>query len=303
MCPRVSVIIPTYNCKEYICEAVDSLLNQSFKDFELIIVNDGSTDGTEEVIEYYINRFPEKIEYIKQKNKGAAAARNAGIRASSGEFIAFLDADDLWLPNKLTAQISVFDTHPSIGLVHTNVYGFGGPSGTYLGRYWMTSEQIERHSGHIFLDFFFRNIRITFSTVMIRRTCLTNVGLLDEYLNKFGGEDRDLLLRVLWEYKAYFINHPLAKYRDRTDSRGQKYEKKIIGQTYIYDKITQHYNLPASYKKKAMSSIYVEWAEWCYSRFRILDGLKLQMKAIKCNPRNRTAYTITQQIVRNMLNT
>lgn len=300
MCPRVSVIIPTYNCKEYVCEAVDSVLNQSFKDFELIIVNDGSTDGTEQVLKKYFEGFPDKIKYIEQENKGISVARNIGIRASSGEFIAFLDADDLWLPEKLATQIVVFDTNPNVRFVHTNTYGFGGPEGTYLNRYWMSREQIKKHSGYIFFELYFRNIRITVSTVMIRRECLDKVGIYDEYLSLLGCEDRELFLRILWQFEAIYVDEPLAKYRDRADSMGQNFEKMIIAQEYVYDKIAKLYGLPNSYKKKGLSSVYYEWASAFYSSLHIREGLKFQLKSIIYNPMNPYNYNLTRKMLKQL---
>lgn len=299
---RVSVIIPTYNCSQYIAEAIDSVLNQSFLDFELIIVNDGSTDDTEEIISRYLNNPSDKIRYINQENRGLAAARNTGIRRSSGEFIAFLDADDLWLPNKLSAQISVFDQYANVGFVHTNCYGFGGPYGTYVNRFWMNAEQIKNHSGLIFWNLFFRKIRITASTVMLRRKCLDRIGHFDEALSKLGSEDRDLFLRILWEYEAVYINEPLAKYRDRSDSMGQNYGKMIKAQRYVYDKITKLYELPNSYKRKALSAVYHEWASESYNLFKFRRGFSLQLKAIFYNPGNRMAYLITKKMMKQLWN-
>ncbi len=110
--PKVSVIIPTYNRAHFLCEALDSALSQTFKDFEIIIVDDGSTDNTKQVLEKYGSR----IYYIYQENKGRAEARNTGIRRAKGEHIAFLDDDDIWLPNKLEKQVFFLDARPDIGI-------------------------------------------------------------------------------------------------------------------------------------------------------------------------------------------
>lgn len=99
--PRVSVVMPSYNCAQYLAEAVDSALAQTYRDFEIVVVDDGSKDNTEEVA----RRYGSKIQYIKQENRGLPGARNTGIRASSGEYIALLDADDSWFPEKLARQI------------------------------------------------------------------------------------------------------------------------------------------------------------------------------------------------------
>src|ERR1043165_2216673 len=103
--PRVSVIIPAYNAAEFIGETLDSVYAQTFKDFEVVVVNDGSPDT--EDLERELARFPEKLRYVKQENQGAAAARNTGIKNARGEFVAFLDADDTWLPMFLEKQIEL----------------------------------------------------------------------------------------------------------------------------------------------------------------------------------------------------
>ena len=114
--PRVSVIIPTYNCDRFLPEAIDSVLMQTYQDYEIIVIDDGSTDQTCQVLEFYQN----KIRYFYQENQGSAVARNLGIKQAQGEFIAFLDADDFWiLPEKLAEQVNCFEQQPSLGSVHT----------------------------------------------------------------------------------------------------------------------------------------------------------------------------------------
>ena len=110
LCPKVSVIIPTYQHADFVGEAIDSALAQTYTDYEIILVNDGSTDGTKEIAAEYRNQ----IKYIYQDNRGLPAARNTGILASKGEYMAFLDADDVWLPNKLKLEVEFLDMHPSV---------------------------------------------------------------------------------------------------------------------------------------------------------------------------------------------
>src|SRR3989304_595361 len=112
--PRVSVIIPTYNTAHYIAPAVESVLGQTYQDTEIIVVDDGSTDNTRTVLTPYMDR----IQYIVQDNKGRSEARNRGIHQSQGEFIAFLDADDLWLPDKLSQQVAALDEHEQAVLAY-----------------------------------------------------------------------------------------------------------------------------------------------------------------------------------------
>jgi glycosyltransferase involved in cell wall biosynthesis len=118
--PKVSVVIPTYNCSSYLKEAVDSVLNQTYRNYEVLVVDDGSSDGTRCTLEPYLDT----INYIYQENRGAPAARNTGIRAATGEFIALLDADDVWLPEKLQLQMEYFESHENCSLVYTDMKTF-----------------------------------------------------------------------------------------------------------------------------------------------------------------------------------
>lgn len=113
--PRVSVVIPTYNCERYLAQAVESVLSQNDCDYELLVIDDGSTDNTRSVLEPYSDR----LGYIYQENQGVAAARNHGIKLAKGEFIAFLDSDDYFLSDKLAAQVARFDAEPNLGIVHS----------------------------------------------------------------------------------------------------------------------------------------------------------------------------------------
>jgi len=114
---KVSVIIPAYNA-EYIREAIDSVLNQTFKDFEIIVIDDGSTDNTPNILKSYGN----KIRWKSQENKGSASATNEGIKMAKSEYIAYIDADDVCLPERLEIQIKYLDEHPDVGLVYTDFY-------------------------------------------------------------------------------------------------------------------------------------------------------------------------------------
>lgn len=113
--PQVSIIIPTYNGERFIAKAVESILNQSYQDYEIIVIDDGSSDGTAQALQPYL----ERIRYFEQENQGVAAARNRGLELAQGKLIAFLDQDDVLLPDKLALQVSYFDSHPNIGIVHS----------------------------------------------------------------------------------------------------------------------------------------------------------------------------------------
>lgn len=118
----VSVIIPVYNSEKYLAEAIDSVLAQTYQDFELIIIDDGSSDHSREIATSY-----PKVNYVYQENRGVAAARNRGVQLAKGDFLAFLDADDIWLPNKLAIQMRVFAKNPSLEIVTGYVKQFISP--------------------------------------------------------------------------------------------------------------------------------------------------------------------------------
>ncbi|MFM6456289.1 MAG: glycosyltransferase family 2 protein, partial [Planktothrix sp.] len=119
--PQVSVIIPVYNGERYISQAIDSVLSQTDSNYEIIIVDDGSTDNTHQIIQHYIEKCQDLdlIRYIFQSNQGVAAARNQGIQIAKGEFIALLDQDDVFLPEKLAHQVAYFQTHPDVAIVNS----------------------------------------------------------------------------------------------------------------------------------------------------------------------------------------
>lgn len=199
--PAVSVIIPTYNRAHLIDKAIKSVLNQTFQDFEVIVVDDASTDNTEEMAKSFADF---KVYYIcHQHNRGASAARNSGIEASRGEYIAFLDSDDEWLPEKLNKQMKIFESESSeVGVVYTGVY-YGDEKDKKVKKVHMP-----RKEGYIYEDLLKRETEIYISTVLLKKECFTKVGLFDESL--FIGEDYDMWLRIAKYYKFRAIKELLV---------------------------------------------------------------------------------------------
>jgi len=213
--PKVSVVIPTYNCAQYIAEAIESVLNQTYKDFEIIVIDDGSTDNTQEIIKPYLN----KIKYIYQQNSGPSAARNRGIKEANGEYIAFLDADDIWLPQKLELQIKFMETYFNIGLTFTDMSFFSDKKGIIKNSFLKNmkifnklcvqslSSYEKKFSEKIFNALIEENF-IPTPSVIVKKQCFNKVGLFDETL--FVVEDRDMWLRISLFYDVGFINKPLV---------------------------------------------------------------------------------------------
>ena len=197
MAPKVSIIIPTYNCAHYLSSSIESVLGQTFQDFEIIIIDDGSTDNTKEIVEKYRQDNPDRIRYIYQENQGLACARKTGLRQAKGSLIALLDADDQWLPERLEETVRCMETDETIGLVHANIKRVG-PDGAVID----VPKRDQRFlSGDIFDHIFLRKAHISCPTVLFRQSCCDKVGLFDENLARLGCEDRELWLRISRQYR------------------------------------------------------------------------------------------------------
>ncbi|MEW5908855.1 MAG: glycosyltransferase [Thermodesulfobacteriota bacterium] len=194
--PLVSVVIPTYNRGWILREAIESVLSQDFKDFELIVVDDGSTDNTSDILSEYGDR----IRVLFQRNSGVSAARNTGIKKGAGTYIAFLDSDDLWLPKKLSKQVDFFIKTPGARVCQTEeIWIRDGIRVNPKKKHKKSSGMFFNESLHLCL--------VSPSAVMIHRSIFDQIGLFDETLP--ACEDYDLWLRILSCCPVYLIDDPL----------------------------------------------------------------------------------------------
>jgi len=194
--PTVSVIIPAYNRGWILKDAVDSVLSQKYYDFELIVVDDGSEDNTSDILASY----GKKIKVIRQKNKGVSSARNNGINSSSGNYIAFLDSDDLWLPEKLSTQLAFFENNPGALICQTEEIWLKN------GKRVNPGKRHKKISGFCF-EKSLELCMVSPSAVMVKRSLLDIVGLFDETIP--ACEDYDMWLRINCRYPIYLIDTPL----------------------------------------------------------------------------------------------
>lgn len=200
--PKVSVIIPTYNREDFICETIQSVLDQTYKDFEIIVVDDGSKDNTKKKL----GVFGSKIKLIEQKNSERAVSRNNGVKNSNGEYIAFLDSDDLWLKDKLEKQIEILDNDKNTILT----YGQSLRIDEKSKKIKIAKRQLEGFSGEVFEKLLNRNFIVS-ATPMIRREYFEKtIGFETKYIPY---EDWEFWLRFSLLGKFYFINKPLSYYR------------------------------------------------------------------------------------------
>ncbi len=210
--PRVSIITAAYNHARFIRQAIESAQGQTYRDFEHVVVDDGSSDGTAEVL----RSFGDRISYIRQDNCGAHAALNRAIRESSGELIALLDSDDAWLPNKLERQVEAFERHPGAGLVYSQASLIDD-----TGRISNNSAPIGKPLTdplHSLSDLLNEN-HIPTLTAIFKRECIDEVGYFDESFKAMA--DWDLWLRISARWPIIFVPEPLALYRVHDNNAGK----------------------------------------------------------------------------------
>jgi len=229
--PKVSAVIVTYNRPNFVGDAIQSVLNQSFKDFELIIVDNGVEIPAKEIVESFSDS---RIRYIQNnKNTGCAGGKNVGMRNMSGEFVAFLDDDDVWFPDKLELQIKAFEKNPEAGFCFTavtQVFDHGArdskvPEG--IGNYYEKALQ----KFNLFLAV----------TLMIKKEVLDDIGLIDETLPSC--DEAELMIRISKKYKGVGINKPLVKVMSLSSHQqmGRSYQIKIDSRKIVFKRYEEEY--------------------------------------------------------------
>jgi len=207
MRPEVSITMPVLNGERYIGEAIDRILAQTYPNYQLVVVDDGSSDGTAAIVKSYADKL--ELVYVRhEKPLGIAPSMNDGVRHSTGDLIAFLDHDDAWLPNFLETQVSYLEQHPDTGMVHSD-FQTTDTDGNILESSVALCRGRKRPTGNIFRELFLDSF-IVGNSVLIRRECFTRLGLFDESL-KWG--DYHMWLRIARHYKVAYVDQVLTSYR------------------------------------------------------------------------------------------
>lgn len=220
----VSTIIPTFNRARMISEAIDSVISQDFDNAEIIIIDDGSTDNTVEIV----RKYGSQVTYIRTENRGVSAARNLGIARASGNLIAFLDSDDIWLPGKLTTQVNYFNANPDIHICQTEELWIRN------GKRVNPKNIHKKCSGWIFENCIPLCI-VSPSAVMIRKKVFDDIGIFDE--NMPACEDYDLWLRAAVKYQIVTLGDPLIIKRGGHDDQLSRQWGLDIWRIYALEKI------------------------------------------------------------------
>ena len=233
--PEVSVVIPSYNSEKYIAATLESVLNQTFKGIEVIVVDDGSTDGSHEIVRAYGS----PVRLVSQQNSGVSAARNRGISEAKGEFISFIDSDDYWFPEKLASQISLFREYPEVGAVYSSFLRWESddhdcfPQPDSFHFEGAPDEIDPEYSGWVYHLFLLDCWMLT-STSIFRREVFEKCGNFDSSLP--CGEDWDLWLRIAREYPMIKLKTATTLYRQHKQQTTQvvrdiDYRSRLLTQT------------------------------------------------------------------------
>ena len=215
--PRVSILLTCYNHLAYLPACLEGVRAQTFQDFEIIAIDDGSTDGTRE----WLSAQSDLTVIFNEQNLGTYATLNVALARASGEFIAVLNDDDLWAPRKLEAQIELLDTHPQVGLMHTDGYFIDGKGermeGSPLGFEFPRTE-----TGDVLVDLIYAN-KIIASAVLARRKCFDELGGFNE--SYFGSGDWEMWMRIAEKWHVGFVAEPLTMYRVHGANASHKLER------------------------------------------------------------------------------
>ncbi|MDL1981521.1 MAG: glycosyltransferase [Deltaproteobacteria bacterium] len=276
--PKVSIVIPTYNRAWLLRKAILSVLNQTYQDFEIIVVDDASNDNTIDVISALNDK---RIKYIRHDvNKGEAGARNTGILNTNGQYIAFLDDDDEWLPKKLELQVNKLENSPQkTGLIYTS----------YIRCYYKEKKLIRKHQsialhkGEMYHILIKRNIIGPPSCVLIRRKCMEKIGLFDSAIAY--GLDYDYWIRISKHFDVEYLAEPLVKYRVHENRLSNNIELRAQGAR----------DLAKKYGKKIIASNY--WRsiylflgiELC-NKGEMIEGIKAMLESIRHCPTRKISY-------------
>lgn len=272
--PIVSVILPTYNREHLIVDSIQSILSQTFQNFEIIVVDDGSTDNTEKTVSKIRDH---RIKYLKYpENRGATYARNIGIKQASGTYIAFQDSDDLWLPDKLTKQVkSLQKSTNHVGAVYTGYWWIVNGKKHYMPFLASNKKKVEKIISRLFFLF------VGTPTVLLKRECFERVGLFDEKLIRL--QEWELWIRISMHYHFEYIDEALVVSHYQSDGITANYQALVSSYEYILKK---HYQLFNSDKARLAQLFAIFGRHLLNSPNTVEPGRRYLSKAVKLRPLN-----------------
>lgn len=265
--PKVTVIIPCYNRDSFVRKTVDSALAQTYSNIEVVVVDDGSTDGTRKILESYSNRIS-IYEHNGRANKGQSAAINLAMRATESDYVAILDSDDLWEPNKIAKQTEVFENNQEVGLVYSNGYAID-ENDDKLYRL-LPDNHIELNKPELVLLNCYFNLP---SNSLVRRSAYEKSGLFDESLR--SAQDHDMAIRLAEVTKFAFIKEVLWSYRKHSNTQSQQNtERRWQLGFQILHNACKRYPYGLSVKRKRMAVLYFRLGQCAIDNRKFMRALK-----------------------------
>jgi glycosyltransferase involved in cell wall biosynthesis len=268
--PNVSVIIPTHNRAAYLKAAIASVLNQTFQDFEILIVDDGSSDTTPDVVKSFDD---DRIQYVRHpKSRGGAAARNTGIGHCRGEYVAFLDDDDEWFADKLARQmVLLLASPPEVGCIYTGYVCVDRVSGKEI------AQKIPTNRGDLSKELLTANCLGGTSSVLLKRACFKQVGVFDQNLPSF--QDHDLWIRISKSFHFDYIGEPLLRYYVHRKQIWSDLEAVNRGMDLMLEK----YGDSRSFRKFLSYQYLSLGVSYCYKR-NLKAGRRAYLQAMQLYP-------------------
>ncbi|MCP1677147.1 glycosyltransferase involved in cell wall biosynthesis [Natronocella acetinitrilica] len=273
--PLVSIITPTYNRARFLGIAIDSVLAQTYENWELVIVDDGSTDNTPEIMEPYLK--DSRIRYFRQENQGQSVARNVGIRESKGEYICFLDSDNAWLPDKLRRSVELMEQHQNVGVLYADVITVD-EDGKEISR-----KNMRRFSGRIAPQML-RDNCVSMNTTIARRRCFEEQGGFSESYRV--ADDYELWLRLSAHYEFLYVPEFFAHYRVMNDQiSSDKTRRFQANERILQDFVSRNgHTLSKKDIQSGLCAFYTRRGRYFASNGAVGVALRSYGKAIVCDP-------------------
>lgn len=274
--PKVSVIIPTYNRAQYIGETVRSVLQQTYKDYEVVVVDDGSTDDTLK----RLDEFEGQIRVVEQPNSERAVARNNGIKNSSGEYVALLDSDDLWFPYKLEKQVKVLDENYRVAMCYGQSLRIDDKSNQIKP----ARRQLQGFSGSVFEKFLIRNFVVS-ATPLARRRDIENIeGFQTKYIPY---EDWEFWARLSLQGDFHYINEPLASYRIHPQQSVKLASAKKIEEatTAVLENLLTLKDISEDLKNESLGLANLRFSYWYLIAGEVKTAREKLLKAVSLYPK------------------
>jgi glycosyltransferase involved in cell wall biosynthesis len=293
--PRVDVVIPVFNARRYIVETIDSVLNQNYDNVYLTVIDDGSTDGSVEVVRRHLQQLDatRKVRHIVHENCGPGMTRNQGLELAEGDYICALDADDMWEPQKLSIQVEIMESlGPETAGCFTDATVID-ERGMVGGR---LSDMYPYKGGDIFEELLLMKFVPPSPTNLFRREAVVRVGGYDTGRH---AEDFDLWIRLAHNYRLHYVPIPLARYRIHGDNRSILNADKLVeAARSVVEEFLEIDETVAPYRRSVEARIAARSAAHAYNALRLGQARLEALRALSKDPSERLAWTV---LVRSLL--